>query len=980
MIQTQILPIAFQSGVNTKVDDKQLTPGTPTELLNVTFISPLEIKKRNGYRAMTGGIGANMLITRGDELAVLYSSSQGLTSNMRVYSEHFDGLVNLPGPAQTFLTPNFSVSSLAVGSQIRGIRQVGLNGPAVAVHEPSGLARVTSVVDQEARATASDFIVDLDSNNIIQSDTLLNKVGSQLIYWIQNVTFGDNLYSAILFGAGSAKSLSFDGYNAVTSGPAPGDTLFNMVRTSGMINFLDVFADNNFMFLVYQNDVSGDLILRRYTPTMVATQVTVSAGLTLETPPSVVILTNGNVLVTYKIAGANGLKYAVYSSALTVITAVTDVPWFVGDIGVYVTITSSPSGLIMATSGSIGSAYTRSGQYNFASSQRISAGIGSRPIPTTPGATDTVLLHWTSTIQPTYMWTTVASSPNTLSTVVHLAPVAPQIAYTAQAYSFSNTYKYGTEIIAAVAYIPSENIGNVKLTRLETNFTDHKYDELAGNTYVNSGVPMFFDGVITASNSFQLFPETVTTNLVAGDIPPGTYQYVAVYKYVDNNGNVYRSAPSLPKTVTIGPGSNSVEVTVSVNQLFQDTSSSPFGLYKPNQVRTTYLELYRTLNSQTIFYEIYTQIIPGGHSITITDNTQDIATVGRRQLYTTGEVANIAPPAYKLSTVFKNRLIVVDAENPLSWWFSKQILQGIAVEFSDEFVQQIDQRGGPISALTAMDDKLIFFKRNILFYVVGDGPAPSGTNGDFSYPQIISTDVGSTNQLSLVLTPIGVFFQSQKGIYLLGRDLTTSFIGNNVEEYTKNARVTSARVIPTTTQIRFTLDSGVTLVYDYFVQQWSVFTVDLKQSVVWLDSYVGIHPGTPNTVWQEQDGLETDVGTPIPIKFVSGWLNFGGVQGFQRVKEFLLLGESTAVTDLKVSLAFNFKDLEVQETVIDITETDQPTQYRVFPKIQKAESMRITIEDAPETPSNGIISLSSMTLEVGIKKGPFKMPARKSYG
>ena len=71
--------------------------------------------------------------------------------------------------------------------------------------------------------------------------------------------------------------------------------------------------------------------------------------------------------------------------------------------------------------------------------------------------------------------------------------------------------------------------------------------------------------------------------------------------------------------------------------------------------------------------------------------------------------------------------------------------------------------------------------------------------------------------------PEGLMFKSSKGIYLLSRALELKYIGADVEAY--NAfDVTSAQLIPTVYEVRFTLTNGVCLVHDYYVDQWSVYT------------------------------------------------------------------------------------------------------------------------------------------------------------
>jgi hypothetical protein len=62
--------------------------------------------------------------------------------------------------------------------------------------------------------------------------------------------------------------------------------------------------------------------------------------------------------------------------------------------------------------------------------------------------------------------------------------------------------------------------------------------------------------------------------------------------------------------------------------------------------------------------------------------------------------------------------------------------------------------------------------------------------------------------------------------------------GAPVEALTQGATVLSALNIPSTNQVRFTLDTGITLMYDYFFGQWGTFVnVPALSSTV----YQGLH-------------------------------------------------------------------------------------------------------------------------------------------
>src|SRR5260221_77227 len=82
--------------------------------------------------------------------------------------------------------------------------------------------------------------------------------------------------------------------------------------------------------------------------------------------------------------------------------------------------------------------------------------------------------------------------------------------------------------------------------------------------------------------------------------------------------------------------------------------------------------------------------------------------------------------------LYKNRLILIDAENRNKRWYSKTTLPNTPVEMSDLFTQAADPRFGEQAALAIMDDKLIVFKANAIFYQTGDGPDSTGANNDFT--------------------------------------------------------------------------------------------------------------------------------------------------------------------------------------------------------------------------------------------------------
>jgi hypothetical protein len=288
-----------------------------------------------------------------------------------------------------------------------------------------------------------------------------------------------------------------------------------------------------------------------------------------------------------------------------------------------------------------------------------------------------------------------------------------------------------------------------------------------------------------------------------------------------------------------------------------------------------------------------------------------------------------------------------------------------------------------------MDDKLILFKKDAIYYLTGNGPDNTGANNDFSEPVFITSTVGSENQRSIVFIPNGLMFESDKGIWLLGRDLSTSYIGSPVEGVTDVATVLSATTIPGTNQVRFTMSNGVTLQYDYFYQQWNIFTGISGISSTLFD---GVHAfiNSNGQAFKEEDGHYLDGSNPVLMKLQTGWINFAGLQGFERAYALYLLGTYLSPHKLNIEIAYDYNPSPTQ--FIQVTPTNTNTvygddtlyggsspfggdsaveQWRIFLNRQKCEAFQITITESYDSsqglPAGAGFTLSGMNLLVGMK-------------
>jgi hypothetical protein len=525
--------------------------------------------------------------------------------------------------------------------------------------------------------------------------------------------------------------------------------------------------------------------------------------------------------------------------------------------------------------------------------------------------------------------------------------------------------------------------------------------EFGNNLHVSGGILSMYDGVGIVEHGFHLFPEpvSVSTNAAGGSIAAGTYQYVAVYEWMDNQGQVHQSAPSVAVTqVTAGATSTNTVVVPTL----RITSKVP--------PRTVSIVIYRTQTLGTIFYRITSISSPllndlTANTVSFADTLADASILGSELLYTTGGIVeNIAAPAISSITTYKDRVIAVPSENKLQFWFSKDIVPGVPVEFSDLFTFNVDPHGGGITAASQMDDKLVLFKRTNVYYMVGDGPDNTGSQNNFSQTLLVTNECGSTTP-HVVLTPAGLMFQGEKGIYLLDRSLSPRYVGAAVEAY-NNQTLISAQLITNTNQVRFIMSGGIALVYDYFmigedgIGQWSIFTnINAVSSVSFQDQFTWLKP--TGIAMQETPRVFNDNGAFIRLRILTSWLSLAGLQGFQRAYSTYILGEYASAHQLLVQIAYDFNPYFVQQDYINATSllsvplygVDSPYgsgtpyggdyplyQWRIDFARQKCQAFQLSMEDVQASEFGEGMSLSAIAISVGAKKGLNKLPASRSFG
>ena len=1015
MLQKQSVNVNFAQGLDTKTDPYQVPIGKFLSLQNSIFDKAGRLTKRNGYKALTPLPDVNSSF-----LTTFQGNLTALGMEVQAYSQ----------PTNTWVTKgNLQPLELSTLPLVRSnTNQI----QADSVIAPNGLicTAFTDAVPVSGSLTTEFKYQIADSvtgQNIIPPTLLVNAdptYGTPRVFLLGNYFI--IVYTTLVSATDHLVYIAISTYNP-TIVTAPQD-IANSYAPSTHLSFDGVVTGNK-LFIAYHTNTGGTAVKATYITSALGAPVTGTtfAGFTADLfcmSVDSAIAGNPRIYISFYDSGSqNGYTWIVDQNINTVLGPTL----FTSGVAI-VNMTSVARNQVATIFYEVTNAYGYDSSIptNYIQYRNITQGAVVGPVSTlarSVGLASKAFLYagapymlaiYYSLFQPTYFLLNqfgqvisklaYSNAGNYLTFGLPNITVLNSIMHTNYIVKDLIQAVNKTQGLVNAAGIYAQT--GVNLANFEFSPVSITSAEIGGTLNISGGILSSYDGFEPVEQGFFLWPDNVEATITGsgGNISQQQYFYQFTYEWADNQGNIYRSAPSIPLSVNVTTGAGSATVTLHV-----PTLRLTYKILNPVKIVG-----YRWSTAQQNYYEFTSILLPSLNNptvdyIDITDTSSDASILGNALIYTTGGVLeDIAPPATNLVTLFNNRLWMVDAEDTNLLWYSKQVIEATPVEMSDLLTLFVapttGSQGstGPITAISPMDDKLIIYKTNALGYINGIGPDNTGANNQYSDFILINSVVGCTNQQSIVFTPAGLMFQSSKGIWLLGRDLSTSYIGAPVEVLTTGAIVESAVNIPNTNQVRFTLDSGITLMYDYYYGQWGTFTnVPATSSTLYQNLHT--YMNSFGQVFQESPGIYLDNTSPVLMSFTSNWMNLAGLQGFERFYQMYLLGTYLSPFKLNVQLAYNYDSSIQQYTMVSpITPGSNwggeqlwgsgqqfggPSnvfEARVFPQIQKCESFQITINEIFDrslglSPGAGL-TLSGMDLVIGMKRGFRTSSASRNFG
>jgi hypothetical protein len=346
--------------------------------------------------------------------------------------------------------------------------------------------------------------------------------------------------------------------------------------------------------------------------------------------------------------------------------------------------------------------------------------------------------------------------------------------------------------------------------------------EIGGGLYIAAGIPWCYDGWEGHELGFPHRPQHPNTSngeihcgISSATYPtyqtPGDYWVALVWENVDGLGRMSRSAPSI-----CGPFTVLANQRITVE--WQTLGYTSHRALRPVAYVST---------DNGITYIRSTQVIPHtpGATAAVSSVVLDPAYIGLSSsptLYTSDGLLENAPLSpMRYACEWQGRLWFANGRDV---WFSKEVIDGEEPSFNEALSFKL-----PVacSGLASLDDRLLMFGREAIYWTSGDGPTDTGEGGSFAQPQRVPSDFGCIDARSIVRTEKGVCFQSRRGIEIIERGLGTRLISGGVDKLLREdgySQIVAASFDPEAQIVRFIATTGTASIILCWHTLWELWT------------------------------------------------------------------------------------------------------------------------------------------------------------
>jgi len=516
--------------------------------------------------------------------------------------------------------------------------------------------------------------------------------------------------------------------------------------------------------------------------------------------------------------------------------------------------------------------------------------------------------------------------------------------------------------------------------------------DIGSELLIGGGSLFSFDGVSLVENGFYEYPEVRTlepipTNFGSLLVASKSYSYSFVYEYIDSSNNIQESVTTPIQQVT-----TTTDKTAIIARVYACDISLKRGSIKVTMYRTT------SDGDGTLLKKVKTAVLTESQKdFTFFDFGESEADFSAAPvIYTTGGVLDNYQPG-SVTDIVEHRGRVVLATPTEFVRFSKPIQQGFSTGYPlPAFVIDVPGDSANITAVESGMNFLAIFTRDAVFAVAGDGPNAIG-QGAFAQPTLVANGQGAIPGSAHLSHAFGVFYQADRGIYLLTPNAQVQYVGAAVEDTVGTKTIKSIDVFDHNNEIRFLLqpDSGNSVVccFNTFYKLWSVW--QLHETIVDQINYSATGGSADNTHYilsnaspirrqsltnyrDDITGLNAGVNIYIIYSMAVTFkpISINAIQGTQRVYRAMVLytDKDANLPELEVFVALDYADISSGDEYALTTIPAAPNNVRIHLSKQKCRAVQIKVNENARTVNSSGITLNGLALEIGARPDTFKLP------
>ena len=778
-VETQLMELPFQSGIDQKVDSRWLTVGSQTSVTNGVFKKAGAIDKRFGYTLLSATV-----VGAGDGILAVSKAFIKFGDSMSICSEDAPlGLAQEDAHCIYSYSPTSEANANTTGAFVRmdNITEV------IAWREPivewplavssfdiayvnGYIVSAFTALENSSATVQTVYVNVVDAANgttVIANYPILPSAGGTTAVRIA----AGGIYAAVVMKEGVTVTASM--YVAVlnTDTLAWGATT-NLVADfdtgAGGGHFFDVCwkagASANF-FILYPAVIAGPTSVSKITfNTINASSVpSVTASATFGPPAAHTApgqgyaVSCGTTNIIMSVAyddGANTDVYTSYRAATAALTSVLAETETVSNItgtaptlrlanvvtgggtdvvivsnGVFVTWREIDTGGTVSNTGSILYQHILAGK-PFVYDNHVYCNVACLSNLVSFDALSTVV----TAAQGNYTLLDLLALQGYGSTAHCGRPVAclaPRIANTTTSTYTANRVVPNMSAVSSTEWLSVGTVAGGSSTRtglnsLSYDFSGHRWQnvELGDSTYINGGILTQFDGVRVTEVGFQHPPPgalSISPSNGAGSLTVlGNYTYYVLYQWIDARGQIQRSAAS-SGSVTMGAADDTNTLVISHQSmtLKQDIDSA----FNPN----IGIQIYRNQNGGATFYQLLSDsAVLKSTPLTTSQSYIDLisdATLASNAFgfYPSqgGALEGYTVGSAVLIAKHNERLWVLN-DDRLTWSYSTEVVVGEQIRFNDNWLMVMPE--GPVTGGASMDGVFYSFTRDSIFAIAGEGP------------------------------------------------------------------------------------------------------------------------------------------------------------------------------------------------------------------------------------------------------------------